>query len=66
MNVSKRRELCYWSLTPELPLCVNCEHYYQHYQQNGEPFASGHCCFPRLKLRKDYDTCEHFKQKNPE
>lgn len=64
MNVHERREAYYWNLTKETPLCINCKHFHQHYQRNGRPFNSGHCCFPRLKLRKDYDTCEHFENKH--
>lgn len=63
MNVNERLTIYCHSLTPETPFCVNCSHFFQHYQRNGKPFNSGHCCFPRLKLRKDYDTCGYFENK---
>lgn len=64
MNVHERLVIYCHNLTQETPFCINCKHFYQHYRKDGWPFNSGHCCFPRLKLRRDYDTCEHFENKH--
>lgn len=63
MTVNERRAIYCHNLTVETPLCVNCAHYYPHFSENGYPFSSGHCVFPRIKLRRAYDACAHFKAK---
>lgn len=67
MNVHERRETYYWAMSADAPLCANCKHFYLHYLPHGEydfrPANSGHCCYPRLKLRRVYDTCEHFESR---
>lgn len=50
----------------EVPACLSCEHFRQHYTRNPETLCymwvnCGHCTFPRLKHRKPYDVCEHYK-----
>lgn len=60
----KERKLCYQTeLTPETPLCINCEHYHQHYNVKGDKVQCGHCTYPRLKTRMPYDTCDSFLRK---
>ncbi len=61
MTTSERRSIFIHSLTPDTPMCVNCVHYYEHYSKDGYRFSMGHCCYPRLKPRRDYDTCEYFQ-----
>lgn len=63
MTVNERRSIYCHNLTPETRMCVNCAYYYQHYLKDGHRLCSGHCVHPRLKLRRDYDTCENFKKK---
>ena len=58
------REHMYSQLTPEMELCINCTHFHRHYHENGRPFDSGHCSFPRSKLKRAYDTCDRFDNKN--
>lgn len=77
MDMTRReREKMYnrqcWRFPTDIPFCINCEHFYQHYVKGGPPVYTidmvpldcGHCAFPRTKERKAYDTCEHFKNKN--
>lgn len=67
MTTNERRELFCHSLTANTPLCTNCKHFYQHFLWDGNRFRaanSGHCGFPRLKLRMAYDTCKHFREKD--
>ena len=57
-----------------MPLCINCEHFHQHYVKGpmfvaGEaPLDGGHCTFFRRRRRYyfAYDTCEHFQQRTQE
>ncbi len=62
---------CHW-MPKDIPMCVNCKHFWQHYICKGGPndtaqwvvpLHCGHCIYPRVKDRKVYDVCEHFKQK---
>lgn len=61
-------------LLKDVPLCINCEHFCQHYIRGGPPIFTiwwcpldcGHCIYPRLRDRKAYDTCKHFEQKGKE
>lgn len=70
MNIRERVHQYYWNLTPETPFCINCKHFHRHYVLGSwhhgryTPIDCGHCVFPRMKERKAYDTCEHFKNKN--
>ena len=77
MELTKReREQIYfrqkWKFSPEIPFCINCEHFYQHYIKAGppiftvsmQPLDCGHCSYPRMKHREAYDTCEYFENKN--
>ncbi len=65
MNVSERRMIYFYQMTPEVPFCANCIYYYQHYLSNGIRLNCGHCCKPKLKFRHDYDTCERFERRKP-
>lgn len=48
-------------------MCANCKHYHPHfvYDSNiSEEFlvtTLGHCSYPRMKLRKQYDACNYFE-----
>ena len=47
-------------------VCANCKHYVQHwvktkYREGLSPCNTGHCLYPRKKLRKPGETCEHFE-----
>ena len=68
MNITERREIYYWAMSPEAPLCANCKHFHLHYVKDGilgyRPANSGHCGYPRLKLRRVYDTCNYFTGEN--
>ena len=64
MTTSERRSVYIHNLTTETPMCANCAHYYPHYTEKRFPLHSGHCVYPRAKLRNAYDTCEHFQNKN--
>lgn len=63
MNIRERRDVYYYNLTPETPFCINCKHFIRHYMKHGIPYDCGHCCEPRLKNRRVYDTCEKFEKK---
>ncbi len=59
----KRRMLQYLH-DPEnrTPICWNCIHFQQHYIRwygTYRTVGSGHCVYPRIKLRRCYDVCEH-------
>lgn len=62
MNISERRALYIHDNTGTAPICVNCKHFYQHYLKDGIPLWSGHCGYPRIKLRYTYDTCKEFER----
>lgn len=75
MNIRERKDVYYrqhWRLPLNLPFCVNCKHFHQHFVQAGPPMFtvsmapldSGHCSFPRLKNRMAYDTCQRFENKH--
>jgi len=66
MTEKERKSLYQTGLTPEAPLCVNCQYYYQHYNAKGQAVQCGHCTKPRLKTRMPYDTCNHFQWKEVE
>lgn len=63
MTLNERRELYYRNLTPDAPLCINCEHFHGHYREDGWPFDCGHCVYPRMKYRDAYGTCNYFQNK---
>ena len=63
MNVRERQMIYFYEMTPDVPFCVNCKHYRQHYLKNGIRLTCGHCCQPRLKFREDYDTCSLFEKR---
>lgn len=63
MNLKERKALYQTQLTSETPLCVNCQHFYQHYNENGQAVQCGHCAYPRVKTRMPYDTCGQFQRK---
>lgn len=65
MTLNERRDLYSWNLTPDTQLCINCKYFYRHYREDGWAFDSGHCVYPRLKLRKAYDSCNYFQNKKP-
>ena len=48
-------------------VCANCKRYYQHYvKAEGSGYTEcycGHCTYPRQKVRKPDDSCEHFEGK---
>lgn len=64
MKTRERMETYVHSFTPETPFCENCTHYSPHYTECGFKLNSGHCVYPRIKLKKAYDTCEHFQTKS--
>lgn len=52
-------------------ICQTCEHFYQHYVKfpNGKfvEYYSGHCVYPRRKLRYGSGkACPHYVQKEDE
>lgn len=66
MNVHERRELYLHRDTNENNLCAYCRHYCPHYVLLDCHFLvinTGHCLYPRLKLRAAYDICEKFERK---
>lgn len=63
MTEKERKTLYDTRLTPEAPLCVNCRHFYQHYNGKGQRVRCGHCDYPRVKTRMPYDICDHFQRK---
>lgn len=66
MTEKERNVLYHTQLTPETPLCGNCRHFYQHFNEKGQTVECGHCVYPRVKTRMPYDTCEHFQRKEVE
>lgn len=64
LTVQERRSLYYHGITTDGKICANCKHYYQHYSKNGYQLSMGHCAYPRMKQRRDYDTCDHFTEKD--
>lgn len=66
MTEKERKVLYQTRLTPETPLCVNCQHFYQHYNEKGQAVKCGHCDYPRVKTRMPYDTCGDFQRKGAE
>ena len=63
MTEKERKILYDTHLTPEAPLCVNCRHFYQHYNAKGQRVRCGHCYYPRVKTRMPYDICGHFQRR---
>lgn len=63
MTKSERCKQYFYNLTQDTPFCINCQHFYRHYQKNGRPLECGHCVYPRLKTRETYDTCPNFENK---
>lgn len=51
-------------------ICKTCKYFYQHYirltKDRYTITPSGHCVYPRIKLRRD-DTpaCQHYKEAEP-
>lgn len=55
----------------QLPICKNCDHYQPHFFIDTEwtmgrkfafgKMACGHCKYPRLKDRRETDSCQHYK-----
>lgn len=51
----------------ETQMCGNCKYYNPHYvyseaYRNGFAVTlMGHCTYPRIKVRKQYDVCNNFK-----
>lgn len=44
-------------------ICCNCLHYRPHYRPVGSILLAtncGHCVFPRVKIRKPGQSCEHW------
>ena len=64
MTKSERQGVYFHCFTSQTQLCANCTHYYPHYRRDGHSFDSGHCVYPRHKLRYAWDTCQHFQNKN--
>lgn len=50
-------------------VCANCAWFHQHYVLDSAtrayciPISMGHCGYPRMKDRRAYETCKHFKKK---
>lgn len=59
-----------WITEKSDDVCKNCANFRQHYICCGEdkyaPCNAGHCVYPRLKVREEYDFCAYFKEKPPE
>lgn len=70
MNVTERREIYYFAMSPDAPQSANCKHFHLHYVPDGirgyRPANSGHCIYPRLKLRRVFDTCRYFNGRKEE
>ena len=79
MTKAERQDIYINHLTPDTPMCVNCGNWHRHWRPVEPPteykrkdwylgvfapLVSGHCCYPRLKARMAYDTCEHFSKQN--
>lgn len=55
---------------PETICCANCAHFVQHYfkiKVSGEEWLGrtycGHCMYPRTKIKRSTESCEHFRRK---
>ena len=52
---------------PTLVVCATCAHFRRHYIKMGrryDPIHSGHCVYPRGKLRyEETPACRHYKEK---
>lgn len=70
-NVNERQRLYLHNPGAAGPMCFSCKHFVPHYRRDipairGREFVpmhSGHCTFPRGKLRYAYDTCEHWERR---
>lgn len=60
LSIQMVRDLRRLGLEPGTQACINCAHFYQHYNRDGERIYCGTCCYPRLKPRKVYDSCGRF------
>lgn len=47
------------------PMCATCAHYCQHYAECRpgvfHVVNCGHCMYPRLKMRKPHNLCDHYQ-----
>lgn len=50
--------------------CGNCKYFHQHYTRDKQggysPLWCGHCTYPRLKNRRNEETCPHWTAKDKE
>ncbi len=49
------------------PICGNCNFFHLHYVSEGRgyiPIYNGHYVYPRMKIRKVFDTCPYFKKRS--
>ena len=55
----------------EAPLCVNCRYFHKHYirypwkEKDSAPYVEidyGHCSYPRIKQKRQWDSCDHFEK----
>lgn len=67
MNNQERERLWAFRRREDIPMCVTCAHFEQHYYRHVfghfEPMDEGHCVYPRIKCRRPYDLCDHYKRK---
>lgn len=61
--LARGRIVTIWEDT-EADVCMNCEHFMQHYLSDGCMVTYGHCVYPRCKVRKIYDTCKYFERRD--
>ena len=48
----------------EQKVCGNCIYFFQHYFKDEDGYTAtifGHCGYPRIKIRKEKDTCSHWR-----
>jgi len=68
VSISINYTLRQLGLEPNTEICLNCEHFHQHYNKVGSAMWAmeyGHCSYPRMKIRKVTDSCVHFEQSDP-
>lgn len=71
MQEREERQNLKMGISLDSQVCVNCTYFYRHYVFNKSwgiytPTYGGHCCYPRLKNRKIYDSCMDFQKGTPE
>ena len=65
-EIIERMRLFYLKKYEGVSMCVNCQHFHQHYIRDGKGHVAvecGHCVEPRIKNREPWDSCQHFTPK---